>query len=122
MLLQRHRAQLNCNLIDSDAIWLCQDHIVLVEVRNNDPPHGADHCYELPLRQYDPDKAKWHLNRSGYSSAELYVAEVATGIGDSCLLMQNNLKKIGFDLKIKKVPTDGYWGAVWMKEPLNVVS
>ena len=25
--------------------------------------------------------------------------------------MQNNLKKIGFDLKIKKVPNDGYWGA-----------
>ncbi|MEC8271697.1 MAG: ABC transporter substrate-binding protein, partial [SAR324 cluster bacterium] len=95
------------------------------EVGNDHPistAYGADHCYELPVRQYDPDKAKWHLNRSGYSSAELYVAEVATGIGDSCLLMQNNLKKIGFDLKIKKVPTDGYWGAVWMKEPLNVVS
>ncbi|MCP4764702.1 MAG: ABC transporter substrate-binding protein, partial [Gammaproteobacteria bacterium] len=28
----------------------------------------------------------------------------------------------GFDLKLKKVPTDGYWGAVWMKEPLNVTS
>ena len=95
------------------------------EVGNDHPistAYGADHCYELPVRQYDPDKAKWHLNRSGYSSAELYVAEVATGIGDSCLLMQNNLSKIGFDLKIKKVPTDGYWGAVWMKEPLNVVS
>ena len=36
--------------------------------------------------------------------------------------MQANLKKIGFDLAIKKVPNDGYWGAVWMKEPMNVVS
>ncbi|MDP6330959.1 MAG: ABC transporter substrate-binding protein, partial [SAR324 cluster bacterium] len=95
------------------------------EVGNDHPistAYGADHCYELPQRPYDPDKAKYHLKKSGHSSAELYVAEVATGIGDSCLLMQNNLKKIGFDLKIKKVPTDGYWGAVWMKEPLNVVS
>ena len=36
--------------------------------------------------------------------------------------MQANLKKIGFNLKLKRVPTDGYWGAVWMKEPLNVVT
>jgi peptide/nickel transport system substrate-binding protein len=83
---------------------------------------GADHCSELPQREYDPDKAKFHLGKSGYTSAELFVAPVATGVEDACLLMQNNLKKIGFDLKIRKVPTDGYWGAVWMKEPLNVVS
>ena len=86
------------------------------------PAYGKDHCRELPQRGYDPDKAKWHLNKSGYSSAELYVAPVISGIEETCLLMQANLKKIGFDLKIKKVPTDGYWGAVWMKEPLNVVT
>ena len=92
----------------------------------NDHPisvaYGADHCHELPQREYDPDKAKFHLNKSGYTSAELFVAPVLSGIEETCLLMQNNLKKIGFDLRIKKVPTDGYWGAVWMKEPLNVVS
>ncbi len=86
------------------------------------PAYGADHCAELPQREYDPDKARWHLERSGVSAAELYVAPVATGLIESCLLMQANLKKIGFDLEIKQVPTDGYWGAVWMKEPLNVVS
>ena len=95
-------------------------------VVGNDHPisiaYGADHCHELAQRQYDPDQAKWHLNKSGYTTAELFVAPVTTGIEDTCLLMQANLKKIGFDLKIKKVPTDGYWGAVWMKEPLNVVS
>ena len=92
----------------------------------NDHPissaYGKDHCRELPQRQYDPDKAKFHLKKSGYSSAELFVCPVLTGIEESSLLMQANLKKIGFDLKIKKVPTDGYWGAVWMKEPLNVVT
>ena len=92
----------------------------------NDHPisvaYGADHCSELPQREYDPDKAKFHLGKSGYTSAELFVAPVLTGIEEVCLLMQANLKKIGFDLKIRKVPTDGYWGAVWMKEPLNVVS
>ena len=86
------------------------------------PAYGADHCHELPQREYDPDKAKFHLDKSGYSSAELFVAPVVGGLEEACLLMQANLKKIGFDLRIKKVPTDGYWGAVWMKEPLNVVS
>ena len=86
------------------------------------PAYGADHCSELAQREYDPDKAKWHLNKSGYSSAELFVAPVVTGIQETSLLMQANLRKIGFDLKLKKVPNDGYWGAVWMKEPLNVVT
>ena len=86
------------------------------------PAYGADHCADITQREYDPDKAKWHLEKSGYSSAELFVAPVQTGIEETTLLMQANLKKIGFDLRIKKVPTDGYWGAVWMKEPLNVVT
>ena len=92
----------------------------------NDHPinvsYGADHCHELPQIPFDPDKAKYHLNKSGYSEAELWVAPVTGVIEDVCLLMQSNLKKVGFNLKLKKVPTDGYWGAVWMKEPLNVVT
>ena len=92
----------------------------------NDTPvsfsHGPDFCTELPQRQFDPDKAKFHFKKSGYSSAELFVAPVTSGIEDTALTAQANCAKIGFDLKLKKVPTDGYWGAVWMKEPLNVVT
>jgi len=86
------------------------------------PAHGKDFCSELPQREYDPDKAKFHFNKSGVSTAELFVAPVSGGIEDICLYAQANCAKIGFDLKLKKVPTDGYWGAVWMKEPLNVVT
>ncbi len=92
----------------------------------NDTPissaHGGDWCSELPQRPFDPDKAKFHFKKSGYSSAELFVAPVTPGIEDAALLAQANCAKIGFDLKLKKVPNDGYWGAVWMKEPLNVVT
>ena len=92
----------------------------------NDTPisaaHGADFCSELPQREYDPDKAKFHFKKSGFSTAELFVAPVTSGVEDMCLTAQANCAKIGFDLKLKKVPTDGYWGAVWMKEPLNVVT
>jgi len=92
----------------------------------NDTPissaHGPDFCHELPQREFDPDKAKHHFEKSGFKTAELYVAPVMAGIEDVCLLAQANCAKIGFDLKLKKVPTDGYWGAVWMREPLNVVT
>lgn len=83
--------------------------------------HGPDFCSELPQRQYDPDKAKFHFKKSGIDSAELFVAPLAPGIEDMALLAQTNCAKIGFDLKLKKVPNDGYWGTVWMKEPVSVV-
>lgn len=92
----------------------------------NDTPisgaHGPDFCSELPQRAFDPDQAKFHFKKAGVSSAQLFVAPVTSGIEDTCLLAQANAAKIGFDLQLKKVPTDGYWGAVWMKEPLNVVT
>ena len=92
----------------------------------NDTPisaaHGPDFCAELPQRGYDPDKAKFHFKKSGYSSAEVFVAPVTSGIVDTVLLAQANCAKIGFELRVKKVPADGYWGSVWMKEPLNVVT
>ncbi len=92
----------------------------------NDQPinaaYGVDHCHELPVREFDPDKAKFHLKKSGYDTAELFVAPVGSGIEETCLLMQTNLAKIGFKLNIRKVPNDGYWGSVWRVEPMNVTS
>ena len=92
----------------------------------NDQPisaaHGPNFCHELPQRSYDPDKAKHHFNKAGINKAEIFVAPVSIGIEKIVLMMQANLSKIGFTLDVKKVPADGYWGAVWMKEPLNVVN
>ena len=92
----------------------------------NDHPinvaYGPDFCDELPVREHDLDKAKFHFKKAGISSAELNVAEVAPGVTDMCLTVQRDAQKAGLDLKIKKVPNDGYWGAVWMKTPLNVVT
>jgi peptide/nickel transport system substrate-binding protein len=91
----------------------------------NDQPinsaYGKDFCNTLPQRQFDPDKAKFHFKKAGISTAEVFSAPAVSGIEDAMLLAQANCAKIGFNLKLKKVPTDGYWGAVWMQEPLNVV-
>jgi len=92
----------------------------------NDHPiniaYGADHCSELSQRPHDLDKAKFHLKKSGVTSAQLDVAEIAPGITEIALLAQSEAEKIGLDLKINKVPNDGYWGAVWLKTPFNVVT
>lgn len=86
------------------------------------PAYGAAYCKEQEIRGYDPDKAKFHLKKSGITSAKLDVAEVGPGLTDICLLLQRECAKIGFDLKINKVPNDGYWGAVWLKTPMHVSS
>ena len=92
----------------------------------NDQPimsaYGPDWCSELPQREFDPDKAKYHFEKSGVTSAQIFVAPVGAGVEDTCLLTQVNCLKIGFDLQIKKVPADGYWGSIWRVEPLNVTS
>jgi len=89
----------------------------------NDQPINAayaDHCERLEQRPYDPDKARFHLKQSSITSAEIQVAEISNGITDTVLILQRECAKVGFDLKIKKVPNDGYWGAVWMKTPMHV--
>ena len=95
-------------------------------VVGNDQPisaaYGADFCSELPIRAHDLDKAKFHLKKSGITEATIQVAEVAAGMTDVVLLMQREAQKIGLKLNINKVPNDGYWGAVWMKTPMNVTS
>ena len=89
------------------------------------PAYGADWCKAAndPVAfPYDPDKAKSLLKKSGVSGAELHVAEVSPGMTDMCLMLQRECTKVGFNLQIKKVPNDGYWGAVWMKQPMSVSS
>ena len=85
-------------------------------------PSYSDHCSSLPIRPYDLDKAAFHLKKSGITTVELKTAEVGLGAVDMCLVLQNEAKKIGLDLKINRVPADGYWGTVWMGSPMHVTS
>ncbi|MGD1870872.1 MAG: ABC transporter substrate-binding protein [Neomegalonema sp.] len=93
----------------------------------NDQPINAayfDHCSDIPQRELDPDKAKFHCEKSGLGSTPVPVvaAEVAPGAVEQCLFLQREGQKIGANFDVKKVTTDGYWGAVWLKEPICVSS
>lgn len=91
----------------------------------NDQPIGpayADHCSDFALRPFDPDQARFHLKRAGMAGVqvEIKAAEVGPGIVDMCLLLQREASKIGLNVEVQKVSTDGYWSSVWLKAPICV--
>lgn len=86
------------------------------------PPYGSDHCHELPQREFDSDKAKFHLKKSGITEATVEVSEVAPGVTDTCLMVQREAAKIGLQFNVKRVPTDGYWGTTWQNRPIMVTA
>ena len=93
----------------------------------NDHPIGPayfDHSPDIPQRPMDPEKAKYHFEKSGVgnTTVPIVAAEVAPGAIDQCLFLQREAAKIGLNIDVQKVTTDGYWGAVWLKAPMCVVS
>jgi peptide/nickel transport system substrate-binding protein len=73
-----------------------------------------------PIHTYDPDKAKFHLNRAGLSSLKLDIStsEAAfAGAVDAAALMQEHAKAANIDLNIIREADDAYWDNVWMKKP-----
>jgi peptide/nickel transport system substrate-binding protein len=85
-----------------------------------DPAYAAD----IPQWPYDPDKAKFHLEKSGYKDpVVLDVADIAfSGATECAQVYQASAKKAGIDLQINRVPNDGYWDKVWMKRPFTAAS
>ena len=91
----------------------------------NDIPLGPANQFrattdEIPQRQYDPDKAKFHLKQAGMDSlsVELHAADTAfEGAVDAGQLYAESAKAAGIDIKIIREPNDGYWSNVWLKQP-----
>lgn len=93
----------------------------------NDHPIGPayfDHCPDIPQRTLDPDKAAFHFQKSGIGSTPvpIIVAEVQAGAVEQGTFLQREARKIGMNIDLQKVTTDGYWGAVWLKAPICAVS
>jgi len=92
-------------------------------VLGNDHPIGLSNRYhadELPQRQYDPEKAKFHLKKAGMSDlkVDLSAADAAFGGAvDAAVLMKEHAAKSGIDINVIREPNDGYWSNVWMKKP-----
>jgi peptide/nickel transport system substrate-binding protein len=90
------------------------------KVGNDSPIPSFDPFYaaDIPQRHYDPDKAKFHMKKSGYDGPiPLSTADAAfAGAVDTAQLMQAALSKAGIQLQVTREPSDGYWDNVWMKK------
>ena len=117
------------------AMQLCMDRTRVVKgelkglgsVGNDQPINKAyfDYSPDIPQRPMDLDKAKYHFQKSGIGSTTIPIiaAEVSQAATFQCLALQREAKKIGMNIDVQKVTTDGYWGAVWMQgSPFNVTT
>ena len=92
-------------------------------VANDQPigPAGRFHFKGLPQRAYDPEKAKWHLQKANLGSAPVpvVVSPAAVNSVEMALLLQQAAQQIGLNLEVKRMPADGYWSTHWMKHPIG---
>ncbi len=109
--------------IDRQAILdtLLQGHGYL----GNDHPIGRSQRYyasDLPQRQYDPDKARFHLKQAGldHLDVELFAGDIYAGGVDGAVLYKEHAAKAGINLSVERVPTDGYWSNIWNVKPFCV--
>lgn len=90
----------------------------------NDQPIALNnrfHFKGLKQRPYDPEKAKWHLQKANLGSAPIPVvaSPAATNSVEMALVMQHAARQIGLNLDVKRMPADGYWSTHWMKHPVG---
>ncbi|RLC19119.1 MAG: peptide ABC transporter substrate-binding protein [Deltaproteobacteria bacterium] len=87
----------------------------------NDHPIAPSYKYfasELPQREYDPDKAKYHLKKSGLENHTFTLSTMdSRGLLDFATLYKEQAAKAGIKIQIDSKPSDGYWSNVWMKAP-----
>lgn len=85
------------------------------------PPTNPYYLADIPQRVYDPDRAKYLLNKAGLLDVRLpiYASPAAEESVDIASVLQESAAKIGFKLAVNRVPPDGYWSTHWMKHPLT---
>jgi peptide/nickel transport system substrate-binding protein len=91
-------------------------------VGNDHPiaPNQKYHATDLTQRPYDPDKAKFHMKKSGMSdyTFKLHAADAAFGGAvDTAVLYKEHAARAGIKIDVIREPNDGYWENVWMKKP-----
>jgi len=89
---------------------------------NDHPIPKGDPFYNTQLEQraYDPDKAKFHLQKSGLAGSKIALSAsdaAFSGAVDMAVLFQATAAKAGVPISIKKEPADGFWDNVWLKAP-----
>ena len=93
------------------------------QVGNDHPVAPTDpmYCKDLPIRPYDPEKAKFHLKKAGMENAKIEIYNSSTagpGNVEQTLLFQQTAAKAGLTVYIKQTPPEGYWQHTSTKYPI----
>ncbi len=110
------------------ALKHCVDRQFLVDtllsgygkVANDFPVNPASdmYCKEIPKHDLDLDKARFYWKKTGLSEIECVTANASVDHSvDATLMLAESAKAAGINIKVKRVPDDGYWEAYWMKVP-----
>lgn len=93
------------------------------DIANDHPIPESNKYYMpgLPQRSYDPDRAKFHLEKAGMMGVRIpvYASPAAEGSVDMGSILQETGARAGLKLAVNRVPADGYWSNHWMKHPLG---
>ncbi|MCP5087111.1 MAG: ABC transporter substrate-binding protein [Rhodobacteraceae bacterium] len=88
---------------------------------NDHPISSANpfHASTIEQREFDPDKARHHYEKSGHSGAiQLSASDAAfSGAVDAAQLIAASAAEAGINIEVVREPTDGYWSNVWNKKP-----
>lgn len=88
----------------------------------NDHPIASTNRFfnkNLAQREYDPEKAKFHLKKAGLTDliVNLSASDAAFPGGvDAAVIYQQNAAKSGITINVVREPSDGYWDNVWLKK------
>jgi peptide/nickel transport system substrate-binding protein len=92
-------------------------------VLGNDHPIAKINRYhngDLPQREYDADKVKFHLKKAGMENEvfTLHISDAAfAGAVDAATVYQEDARQAGVKIELVREPADGYWSRVWLKKP-----
>ncbi len=90
-------------------------------VAGNDVPVNASMPFfktDLPVHQFDPEKAAEHYKKSGHSGPiQLSTSDAAfAGAVDAAQLVAASAREAGIEIEVVREPKDGYWSNVWNKK------
>ena len=96
------------------------------QVGNDTPIGPANQYYNAEMEQlaFDPDKARFHLEKAGVGDITLNLSAsdaAFTGAVDAAQLYQASAGVAGIKINVVQEPADGYWSNVWLKKPFSAV-
>ena len=79
---------------------------------------------QLEQREFDADKARYHLKEAGFDAIDLTLSTSDGAFGgavDAAVLMQASMAGLGMNVSVDRRPADGYWSDVWLQVPWCMV-